>query len=138
MQQLFIQLTLRQEQDEYLAEGIDWIPVKYDDNKEICDMIEDKPFGITALLDEERLLAKSNDLSFLAKINAQWAHQRYYFSHKSSDTQTQKTMARDVSYETRVSECAAAIFVLIFFYDVFYLNFLFFIFVRISFLRWFF
>ncbi len=33
LQQLFIELTLKQEQDEYQAEGIEWTPVEYFNNK---------------------------------------------------------------------------------------------------------
>lgn len=42
LQQLFIELTLKQEQEEYLKEGIEWEPVAYFNNKVICDLIEEK------------------------------------------------------------------------------------------------
>lgn len=42
LQQLFIELTLKQEQEEYLKEGIEWEPVEYFNNKVICDLIEEK------------------------------------------------------------------------------------------------
>ena len=45
LQQLFIELTLMSEQEEYLAEGITWVPVEYFNNKIICDMIEMKHTG---------------------------------------------------------------------------------------------
>lgn len=45
LQQLFIELTLRMEQDEYRREGISWEPVSYFDNKIICDLIEEKHKG---------------------------------------------------------------------------------------------
>jgi myosin-1 len=40
LQQLFIELTLKSEQEEYVREGIKWEPIKYFNNKIICDMIE--------------------------------------------------------------------------------------------------
>lgn len=40
LQQLFIELTLRSEQEEYVKEGIAWDNVIYFNNKVICDMIE--------------------------------------------------------------------------------------------------
>lgn len=40
LQQLFIELTLKSEQEEYLKEGIQWEPVKYFNNKIIVDLIE--------------------------------------------------------------------------------------------------
>lgn len=49
LQQLFIQLTLKQEQEEYLKEGIEWEPVEFFNNKVICDLIEEKHKGIFIL-----------------------------------------------------------------------------------------
>lgn len=46
LQQLFIELTLKSEQEEYLKEGIEWQNVEYFDNKVICDLIEEKHKGI--------------------------------------------------------------------------------------------
>jgi myosin-1 len=37
---VFIELTLRTEQEEYVKEGIEWKHIDYFDNKEICDLIE--------------------------------------------------------------------------------------------------
>lgn len=47
---MFIELTLKAEQDEYAAEGIEWNPVEYFNNKIVCDLIEAKPIGILSLL----------------------------------------------------------------------------------------
>ncbi len=44
--QLFLELTLKSEQDEYRREGIAWEPVAFFDNKIICDLIEEKHKGI--------------------------------------------------------------------------------------------
>ena len=46
LQQLFIELTMKSEQDEYRREGIEWVPVTYFDNKIICDLIEEKHKGM--------------------------------------------------------------------------------------------
>ena len=40
LQQVFIELVLRQEQDEYVREGIEWIYVDFFDNTVICQLIE--------------------------------------------------------------------------------------------------
>lgn len=45
LQQLFIELTLKSEQEEYLKEGIEWQSIEYFDNKIICDLIEEKYKG---------------------------------------------------------------------------------------------
>lgn len=40
LQQIFIQLTLQQEQEEYVREGITWKPIEYFNNKIVCELIE--------------------------------------------------------------------------------------------------
>ncbi|ETE60452.1 Myosin-Ic, partial [Ophiophagus hannah] len=50
LQQLFIELTLKSEQEEYEAEGIAWEPVQYFNNKIICDLVEEKFKGIISIL----------------------------------------------------------------------------------------
>lgn len=45
MQKLFLDLTLKSEQEEYLNEGIEWTSVEYFDNSIICDMIEERHKG---------------------------------------------------------------------------------------------
>lgn len=45
LQQLFIQLTLKSEQEEYLREGIAWEPIEYFNNIIICDLIEARLHG---------------------------------------------------------------------------------------------
>ena len=37
---MFIELVLRQEQDEYVREGIEWTYVDFFDNTVICQLIE--------------------------------------------------------------------------------------------------
>ncbi|XP_073455276.1 unconventional myosin-If isoform X1 [Aquarana catesbeiana] len=54
LQQIFIELTLKAEQEEYVAEGIKWSPIQYFNNKVVCDLIENKlnPPGIMSVLDD--------------------------------------------------------------------------------------
>uniref|UniRef100_A0A4W5PKU8 Osteoclast-stimulating factor 1 n=1 Tax=Hucho hucho TaxID=62062 RepID=A0A4W5PKU8_9TELE len=54
LQQIFIELTLKAEQDEYIQEGIRWTPIEYFNNKIVCDLIESKlnPPGIMSILDD--------------------------------------------------------------------------------------
>lgn len=42
LQQIFIELTLKLEQEEYVREGIQWSPIKFFNNKIVCDLIEAK------------------------------------------------------------------------------------------------
>ena len=41
LQQIFIELTLKEEQEEYISEGIQWVNVDYFNNAIICQLIED-------------------------------------------------------------------------------------------------
>lgn len=96
LQQLFIQLTLRQEQEEYLREGIEWEPVEYFNNIIICDLIEARHKGIISILDDECLRpGDATDASFLDKLNQHLDGHQHYKSHRKSDTKTQKLMGRD-------------------------------------------
>ncbi|XP_041364734.1 unconventional myosin-Ie-like [Gigantopelta aegis] len=53
LQQIFIELTLKAEQEEYVQEGIKWTAIDYFNNKIVCDLIEAKnPPGIMSILDD--------------------------------------------------------------------------------------
>ncbi|KAF7724587.1 class II myosin [Apophysomyces ossiformis] len=53
LQQIFIELTLKAEQEEYVREQIQWTPIKFFNNKVVCDLIEEKrPPGIFAALND--------------------------------------------------------------------------------------
>lgn len=53
LQQIFIELTLRSEQEEYQKEGIKWTPIDYFNNQIVVDLIESKrPPGVMAILDD--------------------------------------------------------------------------------------
>ncbi|KAI6220129.1 hypothetical protein M3Y99_01614800 [Aphelenchoides fujianensis] len=83
LQQIFIELTLKAEQEEYVSEGIEWTPVDYFNNKIVCDLIEAKrPPGIMCLLDDvcAQIHGQSEgvDSKFLVKMNQQvGAHPHY-------------------------------------------------------------
>jgi len=105
LQQLFIELTLKSEQEEYVREGIKWEPIKYFNNKIICDLIEGKPMGVIALLDECCLLADSTDITFLDKCNKNFNGHAHYESYSSTQDRTisnqsfrLKHYAGDVTY----------------------------------------
>ena len=73
LQQLFIELTLKTEQEEYVAEGITWTPVEYFNNKTVCDLIEAKgdrtiKAGIIAYMDEECIYPAATDATLHKKL----------------------------------------------------------------------
>lgn len=94
LQQLFIELTLKQEQEEYLKEGIEWEPVSYFNNKVICDLIEEKHIGIIALMDEECLRpGDATDLTLLEKMNERLAsHEHYIFASSRASLMIRKSV----------------------------------------------
>ncbi|XP_048583002.1 unconventional myosin-Ic-like isoform X2 [Nematostella vectensis] len=96
LQQLFIELTLKEEQDEYRREGIEWEPVEYFDNKVICDLIEAKHTGIIAQLDEECLRPGNvTDATFLEKLEKSIGDHPHFVSHATTDYAERKTIGRE-------------------------------------------
>ncbi|CAL1534478.1 unnamed protein product [Lymnaea stagnalis] len=83
LQQIFIELTLKAEQEEYVTEGIKWTAIEYFNNKIVCDLIESKnPPGIMCVLDDicATLHAVSDgaDLKLLEKLQGQAAVNKHY------------------------------------------------------------
>ena len=54
LQQIFIELTLKAEQEEYKQEGIKWTNIEFFNNKIVCDLIESKfnPPGVFSISDD--------------------------------------------------------------------------------------
>merc|ERR1712226_1212411 len=59
------------EQEEYVAEGIDWAMVDFGLDLAACIIMFEKPMGIWAILEEESLFPKATDKSFEDKLKAQ-------------------------------------------------------------------
>ncbi|KAI9906887.1 hypothetical protein PsorP6_003602 [Peronosclerospora sorghi] len=75
LQQIFIELTLKSEQEEYAQEGIEWSPIPFFNNKVVCDLIEARrPVpGIFLILDDTTKTMHSRqgdsvDANFLDKV----------------------------------------------------------------------
>ncbi|XP_029430428.1 unconventional myosin-Ie isoform X2 [Rhinatrema bivittatum] len=74
LQQIFIELTLKAEQEEYMQESIRWTPIDYFNNKIVCDLIENKvnPPGIMSILDDVcatmHAVAEGADQTLLQKL----------------------------------------------------------------------
>ncbi|KAL8704549.1 MAG: hypothetical protein Q9201_002284 [Fulgogasparrea decipioides] len=74
LQQIFIQLTLKTEQEEYAREQIQWTPINYFDNKIVCELIEEKrPPGVFAALNDACATAHADpgaaDQTFAQRLN---------------------------------------------------------------------
>ncbi|KAL7693220.1 putative FYVE zinc finger, myosin head, motor domain, class I myosin tail domain-containing protein [Plasmopara halstedii] len=75
LQQIFIELTLKSEQEEYAREGIEWAPIPFFNNKVVCDLIEARrpTPGIFLILDDtvktmHSRQGESVDANFLEKV----------------------------------------------------------------------
>ncbi|KAI9758001.1 MAG: hypothetical protein M4579_003237 [Chaenotheca gracillima] len=82
LQQIFIQLTLKTEQDEYAREQIKWTPISYFDNKVVCELIEEKrPAGVLAVLNDACATAHADpsaaDQTFAQRLNMLASNQNF-------------------------------------------------------------
>ncbi|XP_017474777.1 PREDICTED: myosin-IA isoform X1 [Rhagoletis zephyria] len=83
LQQLFIELVLKQEQEEYQREGIEWTNIDYFNNKIICDLIEQPHRGMIAIMDEACLsVGKINDETLLAAMDKNLSGHAHYTSRQ--------------------------------------------------------
>ncbi len=48
MQQLFVELVLKKEQEVYESEGMNWVNIQFFNNKDVCDMM-DAPKAVSLL-----------------------------------------------------------------------------------------
>ncbi|KAJ9543544.1 hypothetical protein OSB04_023251 [Centaurea solstitialis] len=78
LQQHFNQHVFKTQQEKYSKEEIDWSYIDFIDNKDILDLIEKKPGGIIALLDEACMFPKSTPETFSNKLYQTFQkHQRF-------------------------------------------------------------
>lgn len=101
LQQIFIQLTLKSEQDEYVKEQIQWTPINYFNNKVVCDLIELKrPPGIFAALNDSCATAHADsqaaDQSFAQRLNMVSANKHFELRQSKFVI---KHYAGDVTYD---------------------------------------
>ncbi|CAN0016365.1 unnamed protein product [Bubo scandiacus] len=88
LQQIFILMTLKEQQEEYVREGIRWTPVEFFDNSIICNLIENGKCGVLAMLDEECLRpGVVNEDTFLAKLDQLFAGHKHYESKETQSAQ---------------------------------------------------
>jgi len=100
LHQLFIEQTLRGEQDTYRQEGIKWEPVAFFDNKPIIDLVE-RNGGMFALINEESIFPKGSDQSLHSKLKAQLRDKEFTTPAKGTASEFQlKHYAGSVQYDT--------------------------------------
>ncbi|XP_062160286.1 myosin-15 [Alnus glutinosa] len=68
LQQHFNEHVFKMEQEEYSKEEINWSYIEFIDNQDVLDLMEKKPIGIIALLDEACMFPKSTHETFATKL----------------------------------------------------------------------
>jgi myosin-5 len=68
LQQQFNTFMLKNEQAEYISEGIDWDFIKFPENQDVLDLIEHKTDGIMSILDDMCKAPGASDKAFASEI----------------------------------------------------------------------
>ncbi|XP_058197992.1 myosin-11-like isoform X2 [Rhododendron vialii] len=86
LQQHFNQHVFKMEQEEYTKEEIDWSYIEFVDNQDVLDLLEKKPGGIIALLDEACMFPKSTHETFSQKLYQTFKSHKRFIKPKLSRT----------------------------------------------------
>ena len=101
LQQHFNQHVFKMEQEEYEKEAIDWSYIEFVDNQDILDMIEKKPSGIIAKLDETCQFPQAKAEDFATKLYQEMDKEPRFKKPKISQTAfTLNHYAGEVTYES--------------------------------------
>ncbi|KAH9763208.1 Myosin-17 [Citrus sinensis] len=99
LQQHFNQHVFKMEQEEYTKEEINWSYIEFVDNQDVLDLIEKKPGGIIALLDEACMFPKSTHETFAQKLYQTFKSNKRFIKPKLSRTSfTISHYAGEVTY----------------------------------------
>ncbi|KAF5481782.1 hypothetical protein F2P56_002408, partial [Juglans regia] len=99
LQQHFNQHVFKMEQEEYTKEEINWSYIEFVDNQDVLDLIEKKPGGIIALLDEACMFPKSTHETFAQKLYQTFKNNKRFIKPKLSRTSfTISHYAGEVNY----------------------------------------
>ncbi|KAG6400856.1 hypothetical protein SASPL_137700 [Salvia splendens] len=103
LQQHFNQHVFKMEQEEYTKEAIDWSYIEFVDNQDVLDLIEKKPGGIIALLDEACMFPKSTYETFSQKLFQTFKSHKRFIKPKLSRTDfTIAHYAGEVLYQSEL------------------------------------
>ncbi|CAI0433987.1 unnamed protein product, partial [Linum tenue] len=101
LQQHFNQHVFKMEQEEYTKEQINWSYIEFVDNQDVLDLIEKKPGGIIALLDEACMFPKSTHETFSNKLYQTFKSHKRFIKPKLSRTDfTISHYAGEVQYQS--------------------------------------
>uniref|UniRef100_M4DUB2 Uncharacterized protein n=1 Tax=Brassica campestris TaxID=3711 RepID=M4DUB2_BRACM len=86
LQQHFNQHVFKMEQEDYTKEEINWSYIEFVDNKDVLELIEKKPGGVIALLDEACMFPKSTHETFAQKLYQTFKNSKRFTKPKLSRT----------------------------------------------------
>ncbi|KAJ8680107.1 hypothetical protein QAD02_015894 [Eretmocerus hayati] len=96
LQQLFIELVLKREQEEYKREGIAWQNIEYFNNQIICDLVEQNHKGMLSIMDEACLnVGKVTDEMLLEAMD------KKLVGHKHFTSRQLKPMDKELEHKTQ-------------------------------------
>lgn len=76
-------MVLKQEQEEYNREGIEWTNIEYFNNQIICDLVEQPHRGIISIMDEACLtVGKVTDVTLIDAMDKNLAQHPHYSSRQ--------------------------------------------------------
>ncbi|KAA3675921.1 myosin VIIa [Paragonimus westermani] len=84
LQQFFVRHIFKLEQEEYIAEGIQWKHIDYVDNQNTLNLLALRPMNVFALIDEECQFPQGTDMSLLNKLNARHSKHSQYICPQST------------------------------------------------------
>ncbi|KAJ7558148.1 hypothetical protein O6H91_04G026500 [Diphasiastrum complanatum] len=101
LQQHFNQHVFKMEQEEYTKEAINWSYIEFVDNQDVLDMIEKKPLGVIALLDEACMFPKATHETFFTTLLQNFRNHKRFSKPKLARTDfTISHYAGEVTYQT--------------------------------------
>ncbi|GJW97303.1 myosin-15 isoform X1 [Tanacetum coccineum] len=109
LQQHFNEHVFKMEQEEYRKEAISWSYIEFIDNQDVLDLIEKKPIGVIALLDESCMFPKSTHETFANKLfqnlqahprlgKAKFSETDFTISHYAGKASHRPSMSRKKSF----------------------------------------
>ncbi|KAF5295154.1 hypothetical protein FQR65_LT10542 [Abscondita terminalis] len=94
---LVLELVLKQEQEEYKREGIEWQDIDYFNNQIICDLVEAPHKGVLAIVDEACLnVGKVTDELLLETMDKKLKGHKHYTSRQLKPTE--KSLQHKVNF----------------------------------------
>ncbi|XP_076272228.1 unconventional myosin ID isoform X2 [Rhynchophorus ferrugineus] len=98
LQQLFIDLVLKQEQEEYRSEGIEWTNIDYFNNQIICDLVEAPHQGVMAIMDDacKMTAEKVTDEMLLEAMDKKLKGHKHYMSRQTK--QSEKSLRHKIDF----------------------------------------